>query len=264
MTQHRLADSLGQIGNSPNPYREHLPPPALRRHFQCLWSSTVADDYAGGFVVVPDGCVDIVWKSGRLLAVGPDRVAARPALEPGAQVLGARFAPGVARAWLGVPMDAIVGQAVELGDLAGPRVREFLLRMQDAAGTHARQAVFQSELARLGRDAHAPDGRAALLFAMAAAPAGDEAQVLAAMRDRLGLSERSLRRLCHAQFGYGPKTLERILRLQRLLALARADRALPLAALACEAGYADQAHLSREVRALCGMGASALLAQVPG
>src|SRR5258708_31869050 len=58
----------------PAPYREHSPPPALQPHFQCLWSSTVAPDYAGGFLVVPDGCVDIVCKGGQLLAVGPDRV----------------------------------------------------------------------------------------------------------------------------------------------------------------------------------------------
>ncbi len=245
-------------------YREQRPPPALRRHFQSLWSSTVAGDYAGGFVVVPDGCVDIVWKSGQLLAVGPDRVAARPVLERGAQVLGARFAPGAARAWLGVPMQEITGQAVPLRDLAGPRALEFAQRMQDAAGPGERQAMFQRQLLRLGGEAAAPDGLAAQLFALAAAPARDASRVLAAMRERAGLSERSLRRLCHAQFGYGPKTLERILRLQRVLALARADRALPLAALAFEAGYADQAHLSREVRALCGMGTSALLAQVLG
>lgn len=76
------------------------------------------------------------------------------------------------------------------------------------------------------------------------------------------MSERSLRRFCHAQFGYGPKTLERVLRLQRLLSLARADRSSGLASLALQAGYADQAHLSREVRALCGVSASAALARL--
>src|SRR5256885_17005444 len=89
----------------------------FRSHFQCLWSSTVAPDYAGGFLVVPDGCVDIVCKGGQLLAVGPDRVAARPTLVPGSEVWGARFGPGAASAWLGLPMDEIVGQAVELGGL---------------------------------------------------------------------------------------------------------------------------------------------------
>jgi AraC-like DNA-binding protein len=47
-------------------------------------------------------------------------------------------------------------------------------------------------------------------------------------------------------------------RLQRLLALA-GHRRQGLALLAAEAGYADQAHMSREVRALTGQNPAALL-----
>jgi len=223
------------------------PPPALQPHFQCLWSSTVAPDYAGGFLVVPDGCVDIVCKGGQLLAVGPDRVAARPALVPGSEVWRARFGPGAASAWL--------------GDLLGPRAREWVYRINDAQ-PGAGQAVFIHGLVQMGRDAPEPDRQAMQLFGVAAAAGRDESGVLAAMRAQLSMSERSLRRLCHAQFGYGPKTLERVLRFQRLLALARSDRQAGLAALAAEAGYADQAHLSREVRALCGITPRAALQQL--
>ena len=114
----------------------------------------------------------------------------------------------------------------------------------------------------MGRDAPAPDRQAMQLFDLAAAAGRDESSVLAAMRAQLDMPECSLRRLCHAQFGYGPKTLERVLRFQRLLALARSDRQAGLAALAADAGYADQAHLSREVRALCGITPSAALQQL--
>lgn len=245
----------------PAPYREHSPPPVLQPHFQCLWNSTVARDYAGGFLVVPDGCVDIVCKGGRLLAVGPDRVAARPALVPGSEVWGGRFRPGAAGAWLGLPMDEIVGQAVELDDLLGPRAREWVHRINDAQ-PEGRQAVFLQGLAQMGRDAPAPDRQAMQLFDLAAEAGRDESGVLAAMRAQLDMPERSLRRFCHAQFGYGPKTLERVLRFQRLLALARSDRQAGLAVLALDAGYADQAHLSREVRALCGITAQAAMAQL--
>ncbi len=51
--------------------------------------------------------------------------------------------------------------------------------------------------------------------------------------------------------GTGPKTLARILRLQTAVALARAGR--PFADVAVTAGYADQAHLSRDVKALAGV-----------
>ncbi|MYZ40998.1 MULTISPECIES: helix-turn-helix domain-containing protein, partial [unclassified Streptomyces] len=61
-------------------------------------------------------------------------------------------------------------------------------------------------------------------------------------------------------FGYGPKTLARVLRLQRALELVRAGE--PYAEAALAAGCADQAHLARETRDLAGLtlGAYAALA----
>ena len=50
-----------------------------------------------------------------------------------------------------------------------------------------------------------------------------------------------------------------MLRLQRLLLLAGRERQAGLAALAAEAGYADQAHMSRELQALAGQSATSLL-----
>ncbi|HKZ12213.1 MAG TPA: helix-turn-helix domain-containing protein [Solirubrobacterales bacterium] len=72
----------------------------------------------------------------------------------------------------------------------------------------------------------------------------------------LGFSERQLRRRFLATVGYGPKTLQRILRMRRFLKLASVDG---LAGGAAAAGYADQAHLSREVRALTGLTPSEIL-----
>ena len=68
--------------------------------------------------------------------------------------------------------------------------------------------------------------------------------------DAVGLGERQLHRRSLIAFGYGPKVLARILRMQRALALAR--HGTQFARTAAEAGYADQAHLAREVRALAG------------
>jgi AraC-like DNA-binding protein len=50
-----------------------------------------------------------------------------------------------------------------------------------------------------------------------------------------------------------------VLRLQRVLALAARSPHESLAALAAEAGYADRAHMSRELRSLTGQTPSALL-----
>jgi AraC-like DNA-binding protein len=77
----------------------------------------------------------------------------------------------------------------------------------------------------------------------------------------VGLSERQLRRRVESAVGYSPRTLARIVRFQRFLAAARARRPedRELAALAADAGFADQAHLTREARSLGGLPPAALL-----
>ena len=55
------------------------------------------------------------------------------------------------------------------------------------------------------------------------------------------------------------KTLARVLRLRRALALARAGT--PFATVAVRAGYADQAHLARDVKALTGVPLGVLTAK---
>jgi transcriptional regulator GlxA family with amidase domain len=68
----------------------------------------------------------------------------------------------------------------------------------------------------------------------------------------LSISERQLRRRFHAASGYGPVTLARVLRFRRFVEAVDAGRD-DLAALAFEAGYADQAHLTRETKRLAGL-----------
>jgi AraC-like DNA-binding protein len=89
---------------------------------------------------------------------------------------------------------------------------------------------------------------------------------VAALADAIGLSERQLHRRCLAAFGYGAKTLDRVLRLQRFLEQGRSAHGRPahgrpggLAQLAADAGYADQAHLAHDCRALADATPAALL-----
>jgi len=75
---------------------------------------------------------------------------------------------------------------------------------------------------------------------------------LPTLADEIGLSERQLRRRFTEAVGYGPKALHGILRFQHALHLARSTGD-GLATIAHEAGYADQAHFTREVRRLAGV-----------
>lgn len=75
----------------------------------------------------------------------------------------------------------------------------------------------------------------------------------------LGISERQLHRRCVAAVGYGPVLLRRVLRFRRVVSQIDAGGALDdLAGLAAAAGYADQAHLTRESRELAGLPPAAL------
>ncbi len=83
----------------------------------------------------------------------------------------------------------------------------------------------------------------------------------------LALSASQLRRRCLHAVGVSPKVLQRTLRFQGFLALAQAGATASgrrgadgMAGLAVDAGYADQAHLSRECLRLTGLTPRQLLA----
>jgi transcriptional regulator GlxA family with amidase domain len=103
------------------------------------------------------------------------------------------------------------------------------------------------------------DGAADPAIAHAATLLRDPAVRTEEVADRVGLSGRQFRRRSQAAVGYGPKTLQRVLRFQRFVRLLDASPDLPdLAGAAARTGYADQPHLTRECRALSGHTPAAL------
>lgn len=210
--------------------------------------------------VVPDGCVDILWIEGRLIVAGPDESVALTTLAPGTTVTGIRFRPGAATKWLGLPMSEIVGDRVDLRDLWGGQAQDLANRIGDAEMPADRLRRLEAGLSRLAPAIDPPAPDMELVFgSLARQPSGTS---IATICDRLEISERSLRRRCHQVFGYGPKTLDRILRFQRFLRLARRPGEARLSVLALEAGYADQAHLTREMRRLSSLSPSMILSQI--
>ncbi|MFC8044557.1 helix-turn-helix domain-containing protein [Nocardia sp. NPDC057353] len=199
--------------------------------------------------VLPDGCMDLIWSAGRLVVAGPDTVAHRPA-PGGAAFTGFRFAPGTAPAVLGVPAAEVRDSRVDLAELWPARAARALAAELEAAADPA--AALEAAVLRRAAERPAPDP--ALGRVVAALSAGRSVRDIA---ESVGWTPRTMHRRSLAAFGYGPKTLARVLRLQRGLARARAG--VPLAESAVGAGYADQAHFTREVRELTGLTPGALL-----
>ncbi|MFI6047199.1 helix-turn-helix domain-containing protein [Nocardia sp. NPDC051321] len=208
-----------------------------------VWTRTITGADAGS-PVLPDGCIDLLWVGGRLVIAGPDTRAYRPAAMVGTRYAGIRFFPGTAPALLGVPAAELRDQRIELADVwASGTVRR--LTEQLAAADDPVLALERIALRRAG-EVEPPDP--VLRRVVAALDAGWS---VAATAEAAGLNARLLHRRALAAFGYGPKTLARVLRMQRALAAARSG--VSFADTAAATGFADQAHLAREVRDLTGM-----------
>ncbi|WP_243717306.1 helix-turn-helix domain-containing protein [Actinomadura sp. KC345] len=219
---------------SPTGYRE-FPEPGLA----CSWTAALPRD-AEPFTqrVVPDGCVDLMWSPSGILVAGPDTGPIPAAVNPGDSTVAVRFRPGTAPPVLGVPADAVRDARLPLRELWGAEADRLAEAVALAADPRGALVAAVRERMRPA-DPVVP-----------AVVAGLGGGSVRDMADGLGLSERQLRRRSLAAFGYGPKTLQRVLRFQRALRLARAGE--PLAGAAFAAGYADQAHFAHEVRELAG------------
>jgi AraC-like DNA-binding protein len=211
-----------------------------------LWERSVTPAARGR--ILPDGCLDLIWDGRELIVAGPDSAARWHDSPAGTAYTGLRFHRGLGPALLGIPASEVLDQSPGLAQVwpgAGARALAERVARDPAGGLLAwlAEAVPDCPADPLGTRVHA--------LARQATP-------VAQMADQLGLSARQLHRRCLPVFGYGPRRLSRILRMTRALARARAG--LPLAEVAAECGYADQAHLTRELSALGGSPPTALLA----
>jgi transcriptional regulator GlxA family with amidase domain len=168
--------------------------------------------------------------------------------------VGVRFGPGAAGAALGVPAHELRDRTVALEDVWGSEASELAERLAGAPRAR-RPAVLAAAVARRLDGARAPDQ----IVTHASALLARGVPVTAASRE-VALTDRHLRRRFHDAVGYGPKTLQRVLRLRRFLALAESGVGRDLARVAAETGYADQPHLTRECAELTGLPPAALLA----
>jgi AraC-like DNA-binding protein len=232
-------------------YAEWRPPAALRGLVACLWASVGPAGAKRDTLVLPDGCSDLIWEQGTgVYVAGPDTAPYRITSAPGTVIAGVRFRPAAGGQALGLPLSELRDQRVALADLLPAAARplpavlapaEAAARLLDVAGRLVAGAAADPAISH------------------AAASLRDPAARAEDIAERAGLSERQFRRRCHAAAGYGPKTLQRVLRFQRFVRLIDAAPQPPdLAAAAVQAGYADQPHLSRECRALSGQPPAAL------
>jgi AraC-like DNA-binding protein len=205
-------------------YREWAPPPAWALAVSCCWEQQVAGPRTQR--VVPDGHADLLFfEDGPVEVVGLHDVVSLPHLPAGTRIRGVRLRPEAVAGAFGVPARSLRNLSVAAEDVFGQR---------DAAALND-----PSVLDRWLRSI-TPDRRVAATVRMLAS------RTVAETADAVGVSRRQLGRLVVEHVGLPPKVFQRVTRFHRFVVAV--DRGATLAAAAAEAGFADQAHMTRDVR----------------
>jgi AraC-like DNA-binding protein len=157
--------------------------------------------------------------------------------------VAARLRPGALAVLTGVPGSELTDRSVPLAELTGRSAGELLDRMSAATPVDA-----QSQMAAfLSRAFSGADADSLGLGWLLTRP-----WTVAGLADAIGLGPRSLYERSREGVGLAPKRALRIARLHRALWLADGHRTW--SDVAAAAGYADQAHLTRDMQALLGEG----------
>ena len=234
-------------------YRAIAAADEVARWVSSSWSETLTDDsHLDG--VHPDGSIDIVWDGTALAVFGPRTRSEAPREPRTGTVVGIRLRAGSTRAVLGEAAIALADRTVPLETLWGSTERTATLRLEGCDPGQAMSALCSVITERARGLMRGPDQ----LIPRVVELAGFQ-RTVRDIANEVGLSERQLFRRCVDEIGYGPKHLVCVLRLQRLLGLARRLPNASLAGLAAASGYTDQSHMSRECRALTGVTPAALV-----
>lgn len=230
-------------------YEELAPGQAGGRIVQSYWRFHMRPDAQGAIthVIVPDGMTSLSVAVGGggmspLLIAGPTRRAHVTEVQPGMVYAGVRLRPEAAGPLLGVSGEALRGLFQPcLPPLTAPA--GLVDRLADYARTGG-TAALDAAMADIAHDV-ATDPAVGEVAARLVADGG-RGQVRDMAR-LVGVSERQLRRRFYEAAGMTPKEFAGVRRLREACILA-VDAQHSWAEAAAAADYADQAHLSRDVR----------------
>ncbi len=203
----------------------------------CIWRSDGAES-------TPD-----IW------LCGPERTAWTFELPPATVAVGVRFRPGCASLAFGIDASSMLDRRVRFDDVVGhdtaDRVRAAIAGFDDL---DERASAFETALTPWLRSVD--PGALAFVDSMTDLLVRSPRVLQSELAAAAGITPRHLHRRLLQTFGHGSAMLGRQLRFQRFLAVreqSAGNTARSLAELAGAAGYADQAHLARDCRALTGL-----------
>lgn len=217
-------------------------------------------------LVLPDGCIDILFERAGSLAgsgyvVGMMTKPLWIRRTERMKIVAVRFRPGGAAAFFRERLETLTDARVPLLDL-WPGSRRLAQGLSDDISEGYGIEALTNELRR--RLQPGSSRRMQSCDAAIAQMRAEPAIRVGALCASLGISRQTLAASFREYVGISPRQLGRILRLQHVLRLSGAYRSkdkLSWARLAQDAGFYDQSHLVNEFQALTGMTPSSLLIQ---
>jgi AraC-like DNA-binding protein len=188
--------------------------------------------------------------SGRIgsMVAGMDDGPAECVHHGGQESIRMEFTPLGAYRLFGMPMRELSHQVVELPNVLGRTAGELVERLAATRDWGRRFALLDAAL--LDRLERGPSPAPEIGRAWALMSASGGTLPVDRIAADVGWSRRYLERRFAEQVGLPPKVSARVLRFHRAMALLEGGAGPAAAAIAC--GYYDQAHLTRDFRALAG------------
>ena len=255
-------------------YEEFAPPPALAAHVHCLW---LFEGEEAGIeqAVPPDGRPELIvhvgtpyeeqdadggWQTQpKLLFAGqltrPLVLRSRGAVS----VLGVRFTPAGAWAFVGQALSSCTDRRLALAELHGDAeagefgealARAGALAGVDAAASARRDAASAYVARQVAR--HGSRRDAAVERCVALLQASEGRVPLAELTAASGLGERQLQRRFAEVVGISPRALAGVIRLRRVFAALREAPLATWSERAQAAGFFDHPQMARDFRRLIG------------
>jgi AraC-like DNA-binding protein len=225
-------------------YTEILPDKNLRQFIECYW---IHSNNTASHIVLPDGCIDIVFNNGDGDVVGTMTV---PLIVPGSRndFVGVRFKSGKASMFLNFDASELTDQKTELRNIAGQDGSILIEKLFDAKNFNDKVKHLNASLSSWFRDKR----NDTVDYGIHKIVESQGSVSIHSICHSLNLTRQHLARLFQEYVGIRPKQFARVIRFQALLNNVRQSRNVNWADEAVMLGYYDQAHLISDFRQFSG------------
>lgn len=256
MSQTHARPSMGVLGlnGAGDPFRlERYPAseklsPFIKHYWIVEWNLGHAEPYWQH--VVPNPCANLVVEKGKTFFYAPGKERFSCLLEGRGMVFGVKFRPGGLYTFVNADLSELTGKPIEVETILGIEGRvleELVFAQPDDLGMV--QVIEQAFADRLPLY----DDNITLVNQIIDYVAGNrEITKVDQAALEFGMNIRRLQRLFAKYVGVNPKSVIRLYRLQNAAEAMDLGQAQDLALLSAELGYHDQAHFSKDFKAVIG------------